>query len=144
MIEQAIDEMAIGDEFTTTDIFDRLSPIFPKNLQALNQNVMNALRRRRASGQIEFVGRRHNGRSHQHLYRKTQVQHDNAVNTMLQPSMAVLVALGSLAIHIEEYLSPDGHPNDKIAIESLLAGGELRAFLAEMDKLAFLPRKRNL
>ena len=60
----------------------------------------------------------------------------------LKPSPSVLVKLGSLAIHAEEMMSPSGHRFDKIALEGLLRDPEVREWLAEMDKLAFLPKKR--
>lgn len=60
----------------------------------------------------------------------------------LKPSAGVLVKLGSLAVHIEEMMSPQGHTFDRAAIQTLLDDQELRAWLKEMDKLAFLPRKR--
>lgn len=142
-IEKTLDELSIGDEFTRGDIQDQVSMLIPQTSRSLYTPVMHAIRRGRKTGEIEQIGRRHDGNSHQHLYRKTQVQHDNAVTAIIHPPMAVLVALGSLAVHIEEYLSKDGHPNDKIAIQSLLAGAELRAFLRDMDRLAFLPKKRN-
>ena len=37
-----------------------------------------------------------------------------------RPSLALLVKLGSIAVHAAEYISPDGHPFDKNAIQSLL------------------------
>jgi len=59
------------------------------------------------------------------------------------PSFAVLVKLGSLAVHVEEFLSPDGHAFDREAIVVLLDDPEVKEWLAEMDKAAFLPKKRN-
>jgi hypothetical protein len=59
------------------------------------------------------------------------------------PSLSVSVRLASLAIHIDEFLSPHGHPFDKDAISTLLNDAEVRAYLAEMDKAGFLPKKRN-
>ncbi len=62
----------------------------------------------------------------------------------LKPSAGVLVKLGSLAVHIDEYLSPGGRPDfDGPAIRTLLTDPELGEWLSEMDKLAFLPKKRS-
>ena len=61
----------------------------------------------------------------------------------LNPPTTVLVALGSLAVHIEEFLSPTGHPHDRIAIESILSQADVREWLAEMERMAFLPVKRE-
>ena len=61
----------------------------------------------------------------------------------LKPSVGVLVKLGSLAVHIDEYLSENGHPYDKEAINTLLSDTELEEWIAEMSKMAMLPEKRN-
>lgn len=61
----------------------------------------------------------------------------------LKPSVTLLVKLGSLAVHIEEFLSPHGHEFDKAAINTLLSDAELKQWLAEMSKMAFLPVKRS-
>ena len=47
----------------------------------------------------------------------------------LQPSMALLVKLGSLIVHYEEFLSPTGHEFDKGAADAglVLVMGEKRA-----------------
>jgi hypothetical protein len=78
----------------------------------------------------------------------------------LNPSIEVLVALGSLAIHIEELLAtPSVYQGknlskaieglshsasfDLAAIQQNLSVEALRTWLADMDKMAFLPKKRN-
>ena len=61
----------------------------------------------------------------------------------LHPLPQILIKLGSIAVHIEELFSEDGHFYDRSAIESLLEDSELKAWLSEMDRMAFLPRKRN-
>jgi hypothetical protein len=53
------------------------------------------------------------------------------------------VKLGSLAVHIEELLSPDGHQFDKAAIDTLLADAEVRLWLTGMGSMGFLPIKRK-
>lgn len=58
------------------------------------------------------------------------------------PSDGIIPLLGSLAIHIEEYLSPDGHDADRYAIEGILTHPEVKAWLAELDAFCLLPRKR--
>lgn len=62
---------------------------------------------------------------------------------MSETKITLLVKLGSLAVHVDEYLSPDGHPFDLEAIRQILNDAEVTDWLAEMDKLAFLPRKRK-
>jgi hypothetical protein len=73
---------------------------------------------------------------------KEQESRDRALKD-LTPSLPVLITLGSIAVHAEELLSPDGHPFDQKAIESLLSQPELKAWISRMDGMAFLPKKRN-
>jgi hypothetical protein len=58
------------------------------------------------------------------------------------PSLSVAVKLASLAVHLEEMLSPSRHRYDVSAAETILRDPELRAYLAEMDKLTLLPVRR--
>lgn len=60
----------------------------------------------------------------------------------LKPSIRLLVKLGSIAVHVDEYLSPQGHEFDKEALRQLLADQEVSAWIAEMGRQAFLPVKR--
>lgn len=60
----------------------------------------------------------------------------------LQPSMVLLITLGSLVVHIDEMISPNGHPFDVEAVKSLLTNQELKDWLKQMDRLALLPKKR--
>ena len=60
----------------------------------------------------------------------------------LSPSVSLLVKLGSLAVHIEEIISPSGHPFDKDAIKTLLDDAEVISWLKAMDAMAMLPVKR--
>lgn len=39
------------------------------------------------------------------------------MSDVLKPSVGLLVKLGSALVHIEEYLSPHGHPYDRDALE---------------------------
>ena len=61
----------------------------------------------------------------------------------LKPGASLLVKLGSIAVHVEELISPAGHEFDKAAIQTLLNDVEVKSWLEEMDALAFLPKKRN-
>lgn len=58
------------------------------------------------------------------------------------PSLKVLIILGNLAVHIDEYLSPTGHPVDEVVIRDLLQDPELVEWLAKMSDLTLLPVKR--
>lgn len=60
----------------------------------------------------------------------------------LKPTPTLLVKLGSIAVHVEEMLSPKGHHFDKAVLDSLLSDPEVKAWLEQMDKLALIPRKR--
>lgn len=57
-------------------------------------------------------------------------------------SAALLCKLGSIVVHVEEMMSPEGHHYDKLALENLLADSEVREWIEAMDKLAMLPKKR--
>lgn len=59
-----------------------------------------------------------------------------------KPSLGVLVKLGSIAVHVDEATSTTGHAFDAIALRQLLADDEVRSWLAAMDRLALIPRKR--
>jgi hypothetical protein len=60
----------------------------------------------------------------------------------LNPSVALLVKLGSIIVHAEELLSPGGHHYDSIALRQLIEDEEVKTWLIAMDKMAFLPKKR--
>jgi hypothetical protein len=61
---------------------------------------------------------------------------------VLKPSLPVLITLGSIAVHAEELLSPDGRNIDKGVILQLLQNAELKEWIKEMNKMAMLPVKR--
>lgn len=60
----------------------------------------------------------------------------------LKPSPALLCALVSVAVHVEEMLSPKGHKLDKAALETALESPGVREWIADMTKLGFAPVKR--
>ena len=61
----------------------------------------------------------------------------------LIPSPTLLIKLGSIAVHVEEYLSVFGDPLDKSAIDALLVDSEVKEWRKQMDAMAFLPVKRH-
>lgn len=67
----------------------------------------------------------------------------NMKQTITAPRLSLLVKLGSIAVHADEMLSPQGHQFDKIAIRSLLEDSEVKEWIKQMDASALLPRKRN-
>lgn len=60
----------------------------------------------------------------------------------LKPPVTLLVKLGSIAIHLQELLSSKGHHFDHIALQSLWDDPEVKEWMAQMDAMAMLPRKR--
>jgi len=72
---------------------------------------------------------------------------------VFNPSKSLLIKLGSIAVHAEELgdMLKKGDPEslragleyDKVTIQSLLTDPEVIEWRKEMDKRAFLPRKRN-
>jgi hypothetical protein len=60
----------------------------------------------------------------------------------LSPPTSLLCKLGSIAVHVQEATGPGGHPFDSTAASVLLDDPEVVAWLAEMDRLALIPRRR--
>jgi hypothetical protein len=56
--------------------------------------------------------------------------------------LTLLMKLGSIAIHAEELLSPDGREADKSALLGLLADAEVQEFLRSEEMRVLLPVKR--
>lgn len=61
----------------------------------------------------------------------------------LKPSAQLLIKLGSIAVHAEEFLSSDSHDFDRIALTTGLADPQVQEWIKAMDKMAFLPKKRK-
>lgn len=61
----------------------------------------------------------------------------------LKPGISLLVKLGSIAVHVDEMLSPDGHDFDRIALQQLIADPEVAEWIKQMDGMAMLPKKRR-
>lgn len=60
----------------------------------------------------------------------------------LEPSLSLLSKLGSIAVHVEELLSPKGHAFDRTALEGVLKDPEVVEWLSAMQGMAMLPVKR--
>ncbi len=65
-----------------------------------------------------------------------------AIKPALNPSIRLLCKLGSIIVHAEEAMSPDGHQFDAIALKGLLSDPEVTEWLDGMRTAAFLPVKR--
>lgn len=63
--------------------------------------------------------------------------------TYTNPPLPLLVKLGSLIVHYQELNSPESHPYDQKAIDSLENDPEVVEWLKTMDQNGFLPKKRN-
>jgi len=61
---------------------------------------------------------------------------------IFEPSKTLLIKLGSIATHTREMLSDTGHHFDVEVLKVLLNDSEVTEWMAEMDKLALLPKKR--
>jgi len=59
----------------------------------------------------------------------------------MTPSITLLCKLGSIAVHVDEALSAEGHPFDWAATRLLLNDPEVKQWIADMGVL--LPQKRN-
>jgi len=64
------------------------------------------------------------------------------MTTSLTPTLTLMCKLGSIVVHTNELLSPDGHAYDRTALTLLLEDAEVRAWLRLMDKAALLPKYR--
>lgn len=66
------------------------------------------------------------------------------MDDVLHPPASLLCKLASIAVHADEWLSPEGHSLDEAALTSALADPEVVAWLAAMTDAALAPRKRSL
>lgn len=60
----------------------------------------------------------------------------------LKPDISLLVKLGSIAVHAEEFLSPGGHQFDRAALDGLFQDHAVRGWIEQMTRLALLPVRR--
>ena len=62
----------------------------------------------------------------------------------LKPSIALLVKLGSIAVHTVEMRTPAYAPTfDDAALDTLLNDPEVCEWMRDMDRMAFLPKMRR-
>lgn len=59
------------------------------------------------------------------------------------PGLSLLVKLGSLIVHADEYIHPGGQAIDREDFEIGLKDAEVEAWLKEGTKAALLPLKRS-
>jgi len=60
----------------------------------------------------------------------------------LKPTPALLCKLGSVLVHADELISSKGHAFDRHALEQLVNDPDVKEWLAQMDALAMIPKKR--
>lgn len=66
----------------------------------------------------------------------------------MKPPLSLLMKLGSAAVHADEMRSYNFDPRrteyrfDRVALDQALDDPDVKAWIAEMTKLAFLPVKR--
>ena len=51
--------------------------------------------------------------------------------------------LGSILVHVEEWLSAEGHPFDRTVLEALLKDEEVVEWLNQLRAMAMIPLKRR-
>lgn len=61
----------------------------------------------------------------------------------MAPSAALLCKLGSVVVHADELLSPDGHEFDREALAACITDPEVAEWLQQMGELALIPLKRK-
>lgn len=61
---------------------------------------------------------------------------------VLSPSPQLLVKLGNIIIHYEEWTSGKGDPVDKITIDAIMKQDDVKEWFDGMNKMALLPLKR--
>lgn len=61
---------------------------------------------------------------------------------IFKPDIKLLIKLGSIITHYEEWTSKSGHELDKTTIDSLMQEPDIKQWFEEMRKMALLPLKR--
>ncbi len=64
------------------------------------------------------------------------------MSTPMKPNQGLLMKLGSIIVHLEEYIETDIHTDLKAA-QSLISDAEVVTWLKEMTAKGLLPVKRN-
>lgn len=65
------------------------------------------------------------------------------MSDLSKPSLQLLCKLASIVVHLDEYLSEDGHPLDLDAAKSVLADPTVKAWIEEMSAASLAPHKRR-
>ncbi len=62
---------------------------------------------------------------------------------LLQPSASLLCKLASIAVHVDEFFSDDGHHLDRSAMLSAARDPEVVEWVEAMASASLAPRKRS-
>lgn len=65
------------------------------------------------------------------------------MSEMLKPSASLLCKLASIAVHVDEYFSDDGHHFDREAMLSAVRDPEVAEWVGQMSAASLAPRKRS-
>ena len=68
------------------------------------------------------------------------MQGEKRMNDTEKPTLLLLVKLGSIVVHTDELLGPDGRNLDKQIVQGLIADPEVQKWIKAMGPL--LPAKR--
>jgi hypothetical protein len=58
-----------------------------------------------------------------------------------KPSLQLLMKLGSIVVHTDEFFNPDGHDIDRVTILNMIDDPEVQEWIKDMG--AFLPLRRK-
>jgi hypothetical protein len=65
------------------------------------------------------------------------------MSELLKPTPSLLCKLASAVVHADEFLSVNGHAADRIALNSILADPEVKAWIEAMSAASLAPMKRS-
>lgn len=66
----------------------------------------------------------------------------NMSDSLTSPSLSLLVKLGSIVVHADEFTGRNGYEYDLVAMRQGLVDPEVTEWLEEMQRRGFLPVKR--
>jgi hypothetical protein len=61
----------------------------------------------------------------------------------MEIDIALLVKLGSIVVHTDEFFSPDGHAVDRHTVKTLLRDPDVQAWIESMGPMLPLKRKKR-
>jgi len=64
------------------------------------------------------------------------------MSDVLKPTPQLLIKLGSIIVHYEEWISGNGHELDKITIDAMMKQDDVKEWFKGMNEMALLPLKR--